>query len=115
MLAGVTKEALTVAKFKQVGRVPRFYDTSASQTIRQHNLDVWPGYSIVPQVYTGGLYFNIDAVTKFIQNQPVLDILSEMAFRDKLSHDKIKDILLKRERRVPGFSVITKWGKQLSY
>jgi aubergine-like protein len=29
--------------------------------------------------------------------------------------DKVKDILLKRERRVPGFTVITKWGKQLSY
>ena len=33
----------------------------------------------------------------------------------KLSEDKIKDIILKRERRVPGFTVITKWGKQLSY
>lgn len=38
-----------------------------------------------------------------------------MKFEQKLSEDKIKDIVLKRERRVPGFTVITKWGKQLSY
>jgi hypothetical protein len=33
----------------------------------------------------------------------------------KFSEDKIKDIILKRERKTPGFTVITKWGKQLSY
>lgn len=69
----------------------------------------------MPQVYLSGMFFNIDAVTKFIQNTPVVDILTEMAFNKKLAQDKIKDILLKRERRVPGFTVITKWGKQLSY
>jgi hypothetical protein len=36
-------------------------------------------------------------------------------FDDKFSEDKIKDIILRRERRVPGFTVITKYGKQLSY
>lgn len=76
---------------------------------------MWQGFSIVPQVYVNGLFFNIDAVTKFIQNKPVLDILTDMNFNKKFSQDKIKDILLKRERRVPGFTVITKWGKQLSY
>jgi len=34
-----------------------------------------------------------------------------MKYDRKMDEDKIKDIILKRERRVPGFAVITKWGK----
>jgi hypothetical protein len=32
-----------------------------------------------------------------------------------MKQDQVKDELLKRERKVPGFTVITKWGKSLSY
>ena len=76
---------------------------------------MWQGFSINPEVYRAGFFFNIDSVTKFIQTDSVFKLLTSMKFEQKLSEDKIKDIVLKRERRVPGFSVITKYGKQLSY
>jgi len=81
------------------------------KVVKPGYLDYWPGYAITPEVYISGLYFNIDAVSKFIQSKSVLEILYEMLEKKKMPEDKIKDIILKRERRVPGFTVITKWGK----
>ena len=72
---------------------------------------MWQGYSINPEVYRAGFFFNIDSVTKFIQTDSVFKLLTALKFDQKLSEDKIKDIVLRRERRVPGFAVITKYGK----
>jgi len=114
-VGAICKTCLVECDFKQVGRLPRFFDTSKPDKIERHNLEVWQGYSINPEVYRAGMFFNIDAVTKFIQTKNVLGMLSHMKSNEKLSYDQMKDRILRRERRVPGFTVITKWGKQLSY
>lgn len=66
-VSSICKDSLVQSDFKQVGRLPRFFDTSKAQKIQRHGLEVWPGYSINAEVYRAGFFFNIDAVTKFIQ------------------------------------------------
>lgn len=107
-------------QLKQIGRLPRFYDNKPDgydgmQEIPRHGLEMWPGYIVDPKVYVSGCYINIDTATKFIQTKSVLELLSNLKHREKRTNDEIKDMLLQRQRKVPGFTVITKWGKNLSY
>ena len=68
----IVKRAAERADFKQVGRIPKFFLVDERKEIRDYNLVTWPGYELQTQLYTSGVYLNVDCCTKFIQNKTIL-------------------------------------------
>ena len=77
-IQGIFKKVLYEHKFKQIGRLPRFFLASDMVPIRQHNLEMWPGYISQVKNLTDGIFLNIDCCTKFISSTSVLDIISDL-------------------------------------
>lgn len=71
------KKVLYEHKFKQIGRLPRFFLASDMRPIKQHNLEMWPGYISQVKSLTDGIFLNIDCCTKFISSTSVLDLIND--------------------------------------
>jgi len=77
-LQKIVKNCLYQQDYKQLGRLPKFFNTKEKQPIDQYELDMWPGYSCAVKCLTEGFFLNVDTSTKFIQKKTVLDLLNEL-------------------------------------
>ena len=53
--------------YKQIGKLPKFFNTKEKVPIDQYELDMWPGYTCAVKCLTEGFFLNVDTSTKFIQ------------------------------------------------
>ncbi len=69
----VVKNSLTDQKYKQIGRLPKFYNTKDKKSIEEYQLDMWPGYTCQVKCLNDGFFLNVDTATKFLQKSTVAD------------------------------------------
>ena len=62
------KHSLIDINYKQVGRLPRFFNTDELKpiTVGDLQIDMWPGYSTDVKYLNDGVFLNVDTATKFI-------------------------------------------------
>lgn len=63
----IVKNSLHEQHYKQIGRLPKFFNTAEKQRIDQYEVDMWPGYSCAVKCLTDGFFLNVDTSTKFLQ------------------------------------------------
>ena len=69
----VVKNSLYEQDYKQLGRLPKFFNTQDKREIPQYQLDMWPGYTCAVKCLNDGFFLNIDTSTKFLQKTTVWD------------------------------------------
>jgi len=84
-------------KFKQIGRLPKFFLSSELVPIEKHRLNMWPGYMMSAKSLTDGIFINIDCATKFVEMDSVLLLINGM-LRDRYSQTDIKKELIPKEQ-----------------
>lgn len=62
----VVKKTLIEHDYKQVGRLPRFFNPKEREPIDEFEIDMWPGYSSEVKFLNDGIFLNVDTATKFI-------------------------------------------------
>jgi hypothetical protein len=62
----VVKKTLIEHDYKQVGRLPRFFNPKEKVPINEHWIDMWPGYMTEVKYLNDGIFLNVDTATKFI-------------------------------------------------
>ncbi|XP_072051349.1 piwi-like protein 1 [Amphiura filiformis] len=77
----IFRRVLKILDMKQVGR--HYYIPGRSVPIPQHKLEVWPGYIVAVQEYSGGLMLHTDASHKVLSNETVLEQMRELYRRNK--------------------------------
>lgn len=68
----IIKSTLEREKFKQIGRLPKFFLESEKKVIKEHGIECWPGYLTTTRMCHDGIYLNIDTCTKFMSTSTVL-------------------------------------------
>lgn len=63
--------------FVQIGKLPRFFNPEERVSIKQFNLEMWPGFEVTPKVFASGLYLNCDTSTKFVQSKTIWEEVKE--------------------------------------
>jgi len=74
-LTKVVKNSLHDQEYKQIGRLPKFYNTRDKRSIQRYKLDMWPGYTCAVKCLNDGFFLNVDTATRFIQQSTVLSLL----------------------------------------
>ncbi|TNV70912.1 hypothetical protein FGO68_gene12174 [Halteria grandinella] len=73
----IVKRSLQERDYKQIGRLPKFFN-SKEKILADFNLQVWPGFSCEVQLVSDGLFLNVDAITKFLRRETILDMIDEL-------------------------------------
>lgn len=87
-MQGIVRKSLSENDYKQIGRLPKFFNTSEKKDIDKFNLVVWPGYTCQVKPLNDGLFFNADTCTKFLQRRTILQLITELK-QLKLSNSDI--------------------------
>jgi len=74
----VVKSALEQKKFKQIGRIPKFFFEGDKRDIPRHGLEMWPGYLATTRLTNDGVYLNIDTASKFVNKKTILQHIDEL-------------------------------------
>ncbi len=88
----IVKKSLYDQKYKQIGRLPKFFNTAEKKSLPQFELDMWPGYTCQVKCVHDGFFLNVDTSTKFLQQRTVLDLIKSYQ-RDKYSSSEISKML----------------------
>ncbi|TNV84199.1 hypothetical protein FGO68_gene5845 [Halteria grandinella] len=80
----IVKRNLYEKDYKQIGRMPKFFNTSEQEDLNDFRLIMWPGYTCQVKLLNYGIFMNVDTCTKFLQQQSVLDLINGL-LRDKVS------------------------------
>jgi hypothetical protein len=91
-LSKVVKNSLYEQDYKQIGRLPKFFNTSDKKDIPAYRLDMWPGYTCQVKCLNDGFFLNIDTSTKFIQQTTVWDRIKDLQDQ-RYSQDEITNLL----------------------
>jgi len=77
----VVKNALRQKNYHQVGRFPKFFLSQDQETVEgmsyANRCRKWPGYEVTTKQCTAGIFLNVDACTKFVREQTVLEEINE--------------------------------------
>jgi len=68
----IVKKSLYEQDYKQIGRLPKFYNSKEKKDLPHFDLIVWPGYTCQVKCLNDGIFLNIDTSTKFLQRRTVL-------------------------------------------
>ena len=79
----IIKEAFRETHLKQIGKVPRFFDTSKAILIPGADLQVWPGFRASAFNYSGGLAIVIDNVNKFMSTTSCLARIQDIYYNNQ--------------------------------
>jgi hypothetical protein len=60
------KQVLRAQDFKQIGKLPKFFQQNERVQIPQYNLEMWPGYLTQSRLLADGIFLNVDTAAKFI-------------------------------------------------
>lgn len=63
----VVKKSLYEQDYKQIGRLPKFFNHTEKRDLNHFRLIVWPGYTCQVKCVNDGIFLNIDTSTKFLQ------------------------------------------------
>lgn len=86
------KSSLYEQDYKQIGRLPRFFNPNDKKELHDFMLIIWPGYSCQVKCLNDGIFLNIDTSNKILQMMTVLDRIYEL--RDQGYSKKDIDELL---------------------
>jgi len=68
-----------VLKFSQHKR--KYFDSQGAYNIREHNINVWPGYVTAVDQYEGGLLLQLDASFRVLRTETVRDLMRTIYIR----------------------------------
>ncbi len=74
----IIKEAFRQTHLRQIGKVPRFFDTTKAIEIPGADLQVWPGFRASAFNYQSGLALVIDNVNKFMSTTSCLQRIQDI-------------------------------------
>ena len=74
----MVKRTLLDHEYKQVGRLPRFFNASLRREVQSQPFYVWPGFSCEVKCFNDGIFLNVDTTTKFINKLTVLDKINDL-------------------------------------
>jgi hypothetical protein len=80
----IIKSTLERDKFKQIGRLPKFFLETEKKEIKEYGIEVWPGYLTTTKMCHDGIYLNIDTCTKFMSTSTVLKQIENL-LKSKMS------------------------------
>ena len=86
----VVKLALEKKEFCQIGKLPKFFLRSEKRDIRDHGLEMWPGYEVATKSQVHGIFLNIDTATKFVQKTTILEQIQDM-MHQRYRNSEIED------------------------
>jgi len=72
----IFKKILRLMKLKQIGR--HYFNPALSNSIPQHNMELWPGYITAIGQHDGGSMLNIDLANKVLRTDTVLDHINNL-------------------------------------
>lgn len=93
-----------ILKYTQHNR--NFYDASGAHVIRQHNLNIWPGYVTAVDQFEGGLLLQCDVSHRVLRTETVRDLLIGLKKRG------FSDIKSEAEKALLGISVLTRYNNK---
>ena len=88
----VVKSSLNEQEYKQIGRLPKFFNSQEKKDLNSFRLVMWPGYTCQVKCLNDGFFLNIDTATKFLQQATVWDNIDSLR-RDKYSQAEISELL----------------------
>ena len=88
----IVKTSLYDQQYKQIGRLPKFFNTDEKRPINHYKLDMWPGYTCQVKCLNDGFFLNVDTSTKFLQQTTVWDRIDGL-LKDKHSQGEISELL----------------------
>lgn len=97
----IFKRIFNVLKFKMHNR--NFYDPKSATSIKQHKLDIWPGYVTAVDNYEGGLLLQCDVSHRVLRTESVRDLLTSL-------RKKGGDLKTEAEKALLGVSVLTRYN-----
>jgi hypothetical protein len=87
----IVKFSLNEQEYKQIGRLPKFFNTKEQKGIHEFSLYMWPGYTVQSKCLNDGFFLNIDTCTKFLQMTTVWDrikgLLDKRWSQDEISKE----------------------------
>ena len=111
MINVIIKDAFRSTDLRQIGRSPRFFDTSNPINMVQEGLKIWSGFKASAYQSQLGCVLAIDNIFKFMSTKTCLDRLFEI---EKKCHSRHQaEQVAKLE--FCGKPVIADWGNNRSY
>jgi hypothetical protein len=107
----ILKESFRQTNLRQIGKVPRFFDTSKSISIEGTDLQCWPGFRASAFNYEMGMAVVIDNVNKFMSTTSCLERINQI-FQDQDLRGEPEEMV---RREFKGSSVIANWGLKKAY
>lgn len=108
----VVKRVLYEHKFKQIGRLPRFFLSTDKKDIPKHHLEMWPGYTTSVKGLFDGIFLNVDCATKFIESRSILDLIKDLR-RDNYTDRDVHEYLVPKSQEEKRLVVITKYNSRI--
>ncbi|XP_078658725.1 piwi-like protein 1 isoform X2 [Branchiostoma floridae x Branchiostoma belcheri] len=97
----IFKNVMRALELKRVGR--NYYDPLHPIYIKQHKMEVWPGYITAIQAYDGGLMLNTDISHKVLRTETVLDMMQSIyqsssgrGFQEQCTRQLVGEVVLTR-------------------
>jgi len=97
---------MRVLKFSQHKR--NFFDPKATINIKQHNLQVWPGYVNAVDEYEGGVMLQVDLKCRVLRTESVRDVLVAKMKAARAGGDWKRDV----QRELLNTSVLTRYNNR---
>nr|AEX87970.1 Otiwi8 [Sterkiella histriomuscorum] len=108
----VVKKVLYEHKFKQIGRLPRFFLSTDMVPIKKYDLEMWPGYTTSVKALHDGIFLNVDCATKFIDSRSILDLIIDLQ-KDRYSKQDIHEHFVPKSQDEKRLVVITKYNSRI--
>lgn len=108
----IVKKTLLEQDYRQVGRLPRFYEAKEKREVPNENLIVWPGYECNVKCFNDGIFLNVDTVTRFLNRNSIYEKISLLR-RDRYSSQEIKEYIAPSDPTKRKTVVITAYNSRL--
>jgi len=74
----IIKQAFRETNLKQIGKAPRFFDTSNPIELKQAGIQIWSGFKAAAVCSTMGTMLCMDSIFKFMSTKTCLDKMDEI-------------------------------------
>jgi len=107
----ITKKTLYEKDYKQIGRLPRFFNPKERKEFPNLNLFMWPGYDINIKALNDGIFLNLDTATKFVNMDNAYQRIRDLK-REKYSNEEITGMLCPKDPNQKRLVVITLYNSR---
>ncbi|KAK7111216.1 piwi-like protein 1 [Littorina saxatilis] len=98
------RKIMSLMKLVQVGRY--YYNPATPSKVREHQLEVWPGYITSIGEQEGGLLLLLDSSHRVLRCQTVLDLMADMM------HASQRTFQEDATRKIVGCTVLTRYNNK---